>query len=201
MRVSRWYGDPHPKRAWWTLTSDEKAKLAGGNPGGDPKRQVYFAIAQGEFRSGQYQFFSLEADPETHRTLGFVGGGGFDRTLVGPMATFDPSISVSAQDLAAAEAVVRDLVAAVNDDRFARARSLMVDPNRNWSLDDMKSIRWVRLRHVALLRIDHPNAVWLSTDLRRQPPPIAGGPYWPNFMLLVRGPSGAWKVAQTATGP
>lgn len=201
LRVSGWYGDAHPKRAWWALTSDEKAKLAGGNPGGDPKKQVYFAIVHGEFRAGQYQFFSLEADPGTHRRLGFVGGGGFDRTFVGRMAAFDPSISVSARDLSAAEAVVRDLIAAVNDDRFARARALMVDPDKHWSLDDMRSIRWVRLRHVALFRVDHPNAVWLSTDLRRQPPPIAGNPYWPNFMLVVRDSSGEWRVARTATGP
>jgi hypothetical protein len=201
MRVSDRWGDPHPKRAWWALTSDEKVKLAGGNPGGDPKEQVYFAIVQGEFRAGQYQFFSLEADPGTHRRLGLSVGGGFDRTFVGPMAAFNPSISVSAQDLSAAEAVARDLVAAVNDDRFARARSLMVDPDRHWSLDDMESIRSVRLRHIALFRVDRANAVWLSTDLRRQPPPIAGNPYWPNFMLVVRGRSGAWKVAQTATGP
>jgi hypothetical protein len=51
---------------------------------------------QGEFRSGQYQFFGLEADPRTHRKLAFVGGGGFDRTFVGPMAAFDPSASTSA---------------------------------------------------------------------------------------------------------
>jgi len=201
MEGSRWWGDPHPKQAWWALTSDEKAKLAGGNPGGDPKKQVYFAILQGEFRGGQYQFISLEADPGTHRRLSFVAGGGFERTSVGPMAAFQPSISLSAKDLSAAKAVVRDLVAAVNDDRFARARSLMVDPDRNWNLDDMKSIRWVRLKHVALLRVEHPNAVWLSTELRRRPPPVAGNPYWPNFMLLVRGPSGTWRVAQTATGP
>lgn len=91
LRVSRWYGDPHPKLARWALTTDEKAKLAGGNPGGDPDKQVYFAIVQGEFRSGQYQFLSLEADPGTHRRLAVVGGGGFDRTFVGPMAAFDPS--------------------------------------------------------------------------------------------------------------
>jgi hypothetical protein len=109
--------------------------------------------------------------------------------------------TVSAQDLGAAKAVVRKIVAAVNGNRFARARSLLVDPDKHWSLDDMKAIRWVRLRHVALLRIAGPHAVWLSTDLRRQPPPIAGGPDWPNFMLVVRDPSGAWKVAQTATGP
>jgi len=91
MRVSQRYGDPHPQQAWWALTSDEKAKLAGGNPGGDPAKQVYFAIVQGEFRSGQYQFFSLEADPHTHTSLGFVGGGGFDQSFVGPMAEFDLS--------------------------------------------------------------------------------------------------------------
>jgi hypothetical protein len=162
---------------------------------------VYFAIVQGEFHGGQYQFISLEADPGTHRRLAFVAGGGFERRFVGQMADFDPSISLSTRDLSAAKAVVRDLVAAVNDDRFARARSLMVDPDKHWSLDDMKSIRWVRLRHVALFRVDHPDAVWLSTDLRRQPAPIAGNPYWPNFMLVVRDPSGVWRVAQTATGP
>jgi len=96
MRVSDWWGDPHPKQAWWALTSDEKAQLASGTPGGDPEKQVYFAIVQGEFRSGQYQFFGLEADPRTHRKLAFVGGGGFDRTFVGPMAAFDPSASTSA---------------------------------------------------------------------------------------------------------
>jgi hypothetical protein len=96
MKVSVWWGDPHPTRAWWALTTDEKARLAGGTPGGDPNKQVYFAIVQGDFRSGQYQFFSLEADPRTHRQLHFVGGGGFERAFVGPMATFDPSASSSA---------------------------------------------------------------------------------------------------------
>lgn len=91
MRVSKRYGDPHPKQAWWALTSDEKAQLASGTPGGDPNMQVYFAIVQGEFRAGQYQFFGLEADPKTQRKLGLVVGGGFDRTFVGPMAAFDPS--------------------------------------------------------------------------------------------------------------
>ena len=108
---------------------------------------------------------------------------------------------MSAQDLSAAEAVVRELVTAVNRDHFARARSLMVDPDKHWSLDDMEAIRWVRLKDVTLFRVVGPHAVWLSTDLRRQPPPTAGNPYWPNFMLVVRGPSGAWKVVQTATGP
>ena len=117
------------------------------------------------------------------------------------MRAFDPWIAVSRQELAAAEAVVRELVAAVNANRFARARALMVDPDRIWSLDDMKSIRWVRLKRVSLLRVDAPHAAWLSTDLRRQPPPIAGNPYWPNFMLVVRTPSGDWKVTRTATGP
>jgi hypothetical protein len=95
MRVSRWWGDPHPQQAWWALTSDEKAQLAGGTPGGNPERQVYFAIVQGEFRSGQYQFFGLEADPRTHKKLRFVSGGGFDRTFVGPMTAFEPSASTS----------------------------------------------------------------------------------------------------------
>jgi hypothetical protein len=201
MRNSLWWGDAHPKRAWWALTTDEKAKLAGGNPGGDPDRQVYFAIVQGEFRAGQYQFFSLEADPGTLRRLGFTGGGGFDRTAVGRMAAFDPGIALSARDLSAAEAAVRELIAAVNDHRLAQARSLMTAPDKAWSLDDMKSIRWVRIKHLSLLRVEHANAVWLSTDLRRQAPPIAGGPYWPNFMLVVRGPSGVWKIAQTGSGP
>ena len=111
-----------------------------------------------------------------------------------------PSSTVSAVDLAAAKAVVRRLISAVNDDRFALARSLMVAPDRSWSLDDMKAIRFVRLRRVKLRRVETADAVLLATDLRREPPPRAGGPYWPNFMLVVRDGSGRWRVARTMTG-
>jgi hypothetical protein len=201
LRVSRFLGDRHPERAWWALTTDKKADLAGGNPGGDPAKQVYFAVARGGFRSGQYQFFSIKADPQTHQRFGLVVGGGFDRTAGGAMAAFDPYCSLSAKELSAAEAVVRRLVTAVDDDDFAGARALMINPDASWSLEDMRSIRWVRLRRVALLRVDAPHTAWLITDLRRQPPPMAGNDHWPNFMLVVRTSSGEWKVTATATGP
>jgi hypothetical protein len=90
-RTAAGWGEALPERVWWALTTDEKAQLAGGTLGGDPGRQVYFAIVQGEFRSGQYQFFSMEADPQSHKKLSYVLGGGFDRTPVGAMATFDSS--------------------------------------------------------------------------------------------------------------
>lgn len=111
-----------------------------------------------------------------------------------------PSPTVSTADLASAKAVVRRLISAVNEDRFALARSLMVAPHRSWSLDDMKAIRFVRLQRVTLRRVEAPDAVLLATDLRRQPPPMAGNPYWPNFMLVVRDESGRWRVARTMTG-
>jgi hypothetical protein len=85
LRVSRFWGDQHPARAWWALTTDEDADLAGGTPGGDPAKLVYFAVVRGDFRSGQYKFLSIKADPQTHRRLALVVGGGFDRTAVGTM--------------------------------------------------------------------------------------------------------------------
>jgi hypothetical protein len=85
LRVSRHWGDQHPARAWWALTTDEDADLAGGTPGGDPEKRVYFAVVREDFRPGQYQFLSIKADPRTRRRLALVVGGGFDRTAVGTM--------------------------------------------------------------------------------------------------------------------
>ena len=143
---------------------------------------------------------------------GGVGGGGTSESPAGPASNptrvatssypaVSPSPTLSAADLEAAKRVVRRLIVAVNDDRIALARSLMVDPDDWWSLDDMEAIRSIRLERVTLTRAEGPNAVLLQTDLTRDPPPMAGGPEWPNFMLLVRGASGSWRVAETATGP
>jgi hypothetical protein len=118
-----------------------------------------------------------------------------------PSAAVTPSSTLSMAQLAAAERVVERLVAAVNKDRFTLARSLMVDPDGWWSLDDMKAIRSIRLERVTLTRVEGSDAVLLQTSLVREPPPVAGGPEWPNFMLLVRDASGTWRVAETATGP
>jgi len=134
---------------------------------------------------------------------GATSGSGEHASLHSAATTLpqtSPSPTVSAVDLAAAKAVVRRLISAVNEDRFALARSLMVAPDRSWSLDDMKVIRFVRLQRVTLRRVDAPHVVLLATDLRREPPPRAGGPYWPNFMLVVRDGSGRWRVARTMTG-
>ncbi len=115
-----------------------------------------------------------------------------------PAAT--ASSTVSASDVAAAKRVVEQLIAAVDDD-FTLARSLMVDPDHFWGLDDMKAIRSIRLESVKPISVEGPDAVMLQTDLTRDPPPMAGNPKWPNFMLLVRDASGRWRVAETATGP
>ena len=65
----------------------------------------------------------------------------------------------------------------------------------------MKAIRSIRLESVTLTRVEGPDAVLLQTDLTRDPPPMAGDPDWPNFMLLVRDASGSWRVAETADRP
>jgi hypothetical protein len=140
------------------------------------------------------------------------GGGGATESPAGPAISASPVVTatspvapppstVSASDLAAAERVAERLVVAVNDDRFALARSLMVDPDGWWGLDDMRAIRSIRLERVTVTRVEGPDAVLLQTELTRDPPPPAGGPDWPNFMLLTRDPSGSWRVAETATGP
>lgn len=116
-------------------------------------------------------------------------------------AAVTPSSTVSAADLAKAKDVVQRLIVAVNDNDFALARSLMVDPDQWWSLDDMKAIRSIRLERVTLVGAGSPHSVMLQTDLERDPPPQAGGPSWPNFMLLVRDAAGDWRVAETASGP
>jgi len=64
----------------------------------------------------------------------------------------------------------------------------------------MKAIRFVSLRRVTLRRVEAPDAVLLATDLPREPSPMAGNPYRPNFMLVVRDGSGSWRVARTMTG-
>jgi hypothetical protein len=135
----------------------------------------------------------------TQSPAGPVSGASPAAVASSPAAT--PSSTVSAPDLAEAKRVVERLIAAVNEDRFALARSLMVDPDRWWSLDDMKAIRSIRLERVALTGVEGADSMLLQTDLERDPPPQAGGPSWPNFMLLVREPSGSWRVAETATGP
>ena len=140
------------------------------------------------------------------------GGAGGPASPVGPAADAaqtgttapgwaSPSPTLSAADLEAAQRVVRRLIAAVDGDRYTLARSLMVDPDHWWGLDDMKSIRSIRLERIAVFRVAAPDAVMVETDLVRHPPPMAGGPDWPNFMLVVRDASGTWRVAQTATGP
>jgi hypothetical protein len=130
---------------------------------------------------------------------GLAAGAGAPAASSVPAAS--PSPTLSAADLGAAKRVVRRLITAVDGDRYALARSLMVAPDRWWSLDDMKAIRSIRLERVTVFRVEAPNAVLLETDLERDPPPIAGGPSAPNFMLLVHDASGTWRVAQTATGP
>jgi hypothetical protein len=136
---------------------------------------------------------------------GASGGAGTTESPAGPAsstrAAAAASSTVSASDVAAAKRVVEQLIAAVNDDDFTLARSLMVDPDHFWSIDDMKAIRSIRLESVRLMSAEGPNEILLETDLTRDPPPEAGNPEWPNFMLLVRDASGSWRVAETATGP
>lgn len=143
---------------------------------------------------------------------GGAAGAGTTQSPAGPMSSTSPpavtsslaatpSSTVSASDVAAAERVVERLIAAVDGDRYALARSLMVAPDRWWSLDDMKAIRSIRLERVRLMSVEGPNTVLLQTELTRDPPPEAGNPEWPNFMRLVRDASGSWRVAETATGP